>query len=218
MSNPTFKDVLKLHQAELGYTETPVNYTKFNDEYFGYHRSAPWCVTYQQVIFKHANLPLPYRTASCTEFMDWCIEHGVWVTSGYREGDVAVVVTESGRHMVFLTKIYVNGANTIEGNWHNKVDTFYRPFATNFLGAYHPNYGKEEEDLTREEVQAIIDESIKRYKYLKDIPKWYKPTIQRLVAEGSIAGEGGSGENLIVNLTEDMCRTLVFMERHEEKK
>lgn len=53
-----------------------------------------------------------------------------------------------------------------------------------------------------------------RYKYLKDIPKNYREeTIDRLVAQGIIAGKGGEGEDLIVDLGEDAVRVLIYLDR-----
>ena len=154
----TFTDVLNLHLAEVGYKETPINYTKYADEFYGYHISAEWCAIYQNIIFKHAGLPLPYKTASCRQFRDWCKRNNCWVTSGYKNGDVAVVTTKSGNHMVFLAKVYTNGADTIEGNWNDSVSKYYRPFDSKFQGAYHPLYDEEEEDLTREETIALFNQ------------------------------------------------------------
>lgn len=217
---PTVQQMIALEMAEVGYKETPVNYTKYNDEYYGKRISAPWCMNFQQIEFIHAELPLPKKTDSCTTFMNWCKAHGCWIEKGpFKAGDVAIVQNPGSKHAVFLRKVYVNGADTIEGNWNDQVSTYYRPFDERFLGAYRPDYAEEEPDMTPAEVQemidAALDKEIVRYHYLKDVPLWYKPTIQRLVNEGSLAGKGGSGETLIVDLTEDMCRVLVVEERHE---
>lgn len=66
--------------------------------------------------------------------------------------------------------------------------------------ARHYNLKKEDEEM--------------RYKHLKDIPKNYREeTIDRLVARGIIAGKGGEGEDLIVDLGEDAVRVLIYLDR-----
>lgn len=75
----------------------------------------------------------------------------------------------------------------------------------------------EEETMTENEVRAIaakvVDEKVPRYTYLRDIPKWYAPTVERLVNKGVLAGKSGAGEDLVLDLTEDACRNLVILDR-----
>lgn len=67
-----------------------------------------------------------------------------------------------------------------------------------------------EVDMTRAEVQAIVQEALagKVYKTLADVPQWAKPTAQRLVEAGALEGDGQS-----LNLSYDLLRTLVILER-----
>jgi hypothetical protein len=60
----TAADVLRVAASELGYTETPVNRTKFAAE-AGHPNGAPWCMTFVQAMFKRAGQPLPANSASC---------------------------------------------------------------------------------------------------------------------------------------------------------
>lgn len=51
-------------------------------------------------------------------------------------------------------------------------------------------------------------EEVKRYAGIKDMPEWMKPYVLRWIEKGFIKGDGNN-----LNLTEDMIRTLVVVER-----
>lgn len=98
-----------------------------------------------------------------------------------------------------------------------------------------------ETELTRAEVQNMIDESNKQlkkemaaeiakackevtnsiekkfpkhYQYLKDVKeKYYRPTIDKLLAEGVLKGTGGSGEDTVLDFNEDAIRIFVILDR-----
>ena len=48
------------------------------------------------------------------------------------------------------------------------------------------------------------------YRTLEDVPEWYRPTIEKLIQDGSIRGVGEG----ILDLSEDVCRTLTILDRH----
>ena len=68
--------------------------------------------------------------------------------------------------------------------------------------------------MTKEELQVLINESIdayrnkNRYAHLEDVPDWAKPTVEKLVAAGVIKGDGEA-----LNLSYDLCRSLVILDR-----
>lgn len=68
--------------------------------------------------------------------------------------------------------------------------------------------------MTKEELQVLINESIdayrnkNRYEHLEDVPDWAKPTVEKLVAAGVIKGDGNA-----LNLSYDLCRSLVILDR-----
>lgn len=68
--------------------------------------------------------------------------------------------------------------------------------------------------MTKEELQVLINESIyayrnkNRYEHLEDVPDWAKPTVEKLVAAGVIKGDGEA-----LNLSYDLCRSLVILDR-----
>lgn len=68
------------------------------------------------------------------------------------------------------------------------------------------------DDMTKDEVLKIIKGNV--YKMPSDVPDWAKPTINKYVKKGYIApNDDGS-----VNLTHDMVRTFVILDRVMEGK
>lgn len=53
---------------------------------------------------------------------------------------------------------------------------------------------------------------VERYKTVEDVPDYGQELVQELIDEKSIADKNN------INLTEDMVRVMVIMERHAEKK
>lgn len=51
------------------------------------------------------------------------------------------------------------------------------------------------------------------YYYLRDVPKAYRPTMDELVSNGILKGKGGSGDDLILDMSEDAVRVLVLISR-----
>ena len=74
--------------------------------------------------------------------------------------------------------------------------------------------GMIEMTMTKEELQVLINESIdayrnkNRYEHLEDVPDWAKPTVEKLVAAGVIKGDGEA-----LNLSYDLCRSMVILDR-----
>lgn len=52
-------------------------------------------------------------------------------------------------------------------------------------------------------------EEVSRYKALNDVPECYRDVIKKYVDNGVIKGHG----NGVIDLSDDMCRMLVFMDR-----
>lgn len=51
------------------------------------------------------------------------------------------------------------------------------------------------------------------YYYLKEVPAMYRDVLDKLIAEGKLKGRGGSGEELVLDMSEEMVRALVIMNR-----
>lgn len=85
------------------------------------------------------------------------------------------------------------------------------------VGHWWPKHGKTMDDL-RAEVRAILsnngtnteeDETMVIYKYLGDIPAWYKNAVEKVIDKGALNGTG-NGE---LNVSEDFCRMLTVLDR-----
>lgn len=61
--------------------------------------------------------------------------------------------------------------------------------------------------------EVELEEKGKRYQKLDELPSWYRPTIQKLVEEGTLQGTGTG-----FDLSEDMVRSIVILERILDKK
>lgn len=59
------------------------------------------------------------------------------------------------------------------------------------------------------------EHNVKTYKYLKDIPEKFRPTIEALMTAGIIQGDGSDpdGNGDVIDLTHEQVRTLVFVYR-----
>ena len=62
-------------------------------------------------------------------------------------------------------------------------------------------------------VEALEKAQPKRYRTFLDVPEWAKPEIRKLIEDGLLFGEGDG----ILNLSEDLLRTLVVLQRIREK-
>lgn len=51
----------------------------------------------------------------------------------------------------------------------------------------------------------------------KDVPEIYKPELKELIDKGILKGFGGSGDDLVINLTEEDIRVLIIAKRMIEK-
>ncbi len=51
------------------------------------------------------------------------------------------------------------------------------------------------------------------YYLLKEVPDYYRKTLDKLISAGKLAGKGGSGEDLILDMSEDAVRILVIINR-----
>lgn len=60
-------------------------------------------------------------------------------------------------------------------------------------------------------VENIEGDEEMRYKNISEVPSWSKDFISELINEGSIADKNN------IDLSDDMIRTLVIMERHITK-
>ena len=209
----TADNILRVARGELGYKESPAgsNKTK-NGAWFGLN-GQPWCMMFIQWVFSKAGAEslMPARTASCGSFMRAAQAQGRWVTEGYRPGDIVIYNFPGNNaltdHCGIVITPLTTGIRAIEGNTGAENDANggqvqERTRPTKFiLGAYRPDYDEEE--------------NVTRYKYLKDIPEKFRPTIEQLMDAGIIQGDGSdpTGNGDVIDLSHDQVRTLVFIYR-----
>lgn len=64
-------DVLSIAKAEIGTKESPANSNKQKyGEYYGWNGVA-WCAIFVWYCFSKAGMTLPYKTASCSNLLNW---------------------------------------------------------------------------------------------------------------------------------------------------
>ena len=115
----TVSDVLNVAKKELGYKESPAgsNKTKYGS-WYGLDGYA-WCVMFVQWVFNQAGVSLPVKTASCTVLMNRAKTSGMWVTSGFKPGDVVIYDWGGDRvpdHCGIVESVSGNMVTAIEGN------------------------------------------------------------------------------------------------------
>lgn len=208
------KDVLELARGEIGYCESPAgsNKTKYGI-WFGLN-GQPWCMMFLQWLFHQADAAalLPVKTASCGTMMRAAQSAGLWVTGGYRPGDLVIYDFPGGAatdHCGIVetaeaeTLTAIEG-NTAEGNDANGGMVMRRSRSLRLVaGAVRPRYEEEEE------------ETVVRYAHLSDIPAKFRSVIEALMNAGVIQGDGSdpAGNGDVIDLSHDQVRLLVFAYR-----
>lgn len=114
----TAKQVLDTARAEIGNRESPAgsNHQKYGKAY-GWDGVA-WCVIFAWWCFHQAGADdlLPAKTASCWQMMDAAQKAGLWVTSGFRPGDVLIYKFGASYHTGICESTSGNTVTAIEGN------------------------------------------------------------------------------------------------------
>ena len=113
--------------------------------------------------------------------------------------------TKSG-HFVLVwdwdSKVRINDpASTRAERLNGDPDTFRREVRMYWL--------VDAREFSKEEAEVVT------YKYLKDVPEKFRPTIDQLMTAGIIQGDGSdpTGNGDVINLTHEQVRTLVFVYR-----
>jgi hypothetical protein len=118
----TAADVLRAAASELGYTETPVNRTKFAAE-AGHPNGGAWCQTFLCAIAKRVGQPLPPSSSSTLYTIDGFRSQGRWHTTP-QPGDFAYfdfegrVTVGDVQHVGVVESVSLDGRTVvcIEGN------------------------------------------------------------------------------------------------------
>ena len=106
-------------------------------------------------------------------------------------------------HTGIVESVNGNTFVTIEGNYGNAVQRVTRYLGSTVYGFGRPKYTAE-----------IEDEEMERWKTIEDVPEgFYRDTVKQLMQDGIIKGKG----NGVIDLTEDMLRTVIYNKRMIEK-
>lgn len=130
--------VLEIARGELGYTETPVNRTKYWQDYDPSFQGQPWCVAFLWWVFQQAGERMAFfgggKTASCGMLLRWYREQGLTVpVEQVQPGDIVILNfsgTKDTEHCGLVTGVTdsvlvthhlvmertVHSVGTIEGN------------------------------------------------------------------------------------------------------
>lgn len=83
----------------------------------------------------------------------------------------------------------------------------------NDINHWFPKFGKNMATV-RDDVAALLKESedddMTYYQTVKEVPKWYKPTIEKLMAKKVLQGIDDKGT---LNISEDYCRVMTTLDR-----
>lgn len=161
----TFKDVLAIAIADIGYKESPPNsnITKYG-KWYGLD-GQPWCVMAVDYWFDKAgalNL-LPTKTASCTLLMNAAKAADLWVTKDYKPGDVPIYNFSGKYHTGIIESVYEDTVVAIEGNTGignntNGGEVMRRTRnVANIMGAVRPKYK-----------EVVMDETTQAMKWASD--------------------------------------------------
>ena len=202
----TAKELLAIAVGELGVKEAPSGSNKVKYASWYGLNGQPWCVMFVMWVFARAGVALPARTASCGALMRAAQSAGMWVTSGYRPGDVVIYDFPGGAvtdHCGIVESATAAAVTAIEGNTAvgNDSDGGAVMRRTRLLsqvvGAVRPVFEEETEE-----------DDVVRYQYLKDIPDKHRPVIEALMKAEIVQGDGG--DPAVIDLSHDQVRTLVF--------
>ena len=168
-------------KKQLGTKEDPPNSNNiwYNTFYWGRPVSGSdyaWCVVFQWCAFYFTGLSHLFydggKVCRCSDLKKWAQKKGIWVTSGYRPGDLALMNTKGGstpKHVGWIDKIDGEYAHCYEGNtslaikdYSNGGQVLYMPRKFKYVvGAVRIQYADyEEEDmdiskLTKDQISEL---------------------------------------------------------------
>jgi len=169
--------IIAFARGFIGLTESPAgsNNVIFNTHYYGKAVSGsayPWCAAYVWDIFRIAGASALYyggnKTASCTTLMNWGKAHGLYVSSGYKAGDLIFYNWNGGTttadHVGICTVDYpgTGKITTVEGNTSvndasNGGEVLEMQRNTSYVvGGYRPLYDTENY-ITQDEFNSLFD-------------------------------------------------------------
>ncbi len=88
--------VIEIARGELGYTESPVNRTKYWEDYDPKMQAQPWCVCFLWWVFNTAGERMAFfgggKTARCSVLLEWYQKQGLTVpVEQVQVGDIVIL-------------------------------------------------------------------------------------------------------------------------------
>ena len=182
---------LDFARQDIGYTETPVNKTKYG-EWYGWNGVA-WCVQCVQYWFAMAGHELPFKTASSSALANYYKNNEPdKVVKDPKPNDIVYFNIGSG-HTAIIEKDNGNGTvttregNTSPGNGgsqDNGGGVYRRIRSKSLIKTLMRPLG--DDYMTRDEILAELgDKYIERF---SDLPEWAKADMRELLDSGIING------------------------------
>lgn len=155
--------IIETASGFIGIKESPPasNNVIFNTHYYGREVSGsayPWCAAFVWDVFRIAGLPELYyggeRTANCAAMLAFAKSNGLYVSSGFRRGDLVLYkfdrTAATANHMGIITAFDGKKLRAIEGNTSVGNDSDggavmeRERTLSNVVGAYRPLYTESE--------------------------------------------------------------------------
>lgn len=202
--------LLSIAAKEVGYKEGSNNNSKYG-KWYGMNNQ-PWCAMFVSWCAAQAKVPesvilkfayVPYGVDFFKKQKRYHAANG-----SYQPQPGDIVFFGDSDHVGIVEKVGSTTITTIEGNTssgnsgsQSNGDGVYRR-TRDKKGGWTMGYGTpkyEEED----------EEDMKRYDTIDEVPSWAKDTVEDFIAAGALQGNGKS-----LDLSEDMLRTLVIVDRY----
>ncbi len=164
--------------------------------------------------------------AGCTASAGYYKTKGRFFTSNPQPGDQIFFTKDGGKscyHTGLVAKVEGGKVYTVEGNTSaadgvvdNGVCVRDKSYALTY--ARIAGYGRPDFSLVPDEEETEEGgATMKVYHTLNDIPKVYRPTIQKLMEKKALGGFSDPDptrlDDNLLNLTEDFCRVMTVLDR-----
>lgn len=164
---------------------------------------------------------------SCEEMINLAKAMGIWEENDAYIPNVADIILydwqDSGKgdnvgwadHIGVVEKCDGHTITVIEGNINDSVGRRTLSVNGRYIRGYIcPNYREEPVKAPENGSNEKKDEENEmRFTYLKDVPEYARPTVDKLMKKGLLVGKGGMSEETIIDLGEDALRVFVINDR-----
>lgn len=202
-------DLLELARSQLGVKESPPgsNRVKYNTAYYGREVSGPqypWCCAFIWWLFREAGASGLFfggqKTASCTTLRNWYRGRGQSVPAAEaKPGDLVFFVFDGGKsggmnHIGVCERAEPGYITTIDGNTGtgseaNGGAVMRRRRALKYVGGVaRPNYESEDDDMTQEQFNDLMDKYIAQISAQEPSP-WSREAREWAEGRGIINGD-----------------------------